>query len=203
MARRIRNSKLESRTARLKLPIRRKPYPRPALGRGVARGYRRNKTMNGAWIVKAADGHGKYWIRNVAAADDYDESDGKAVLDYFQAIDAAKLLARAGNIPADAPANVDEALTAYKEDLAARNAHPYNALRPRAHLTPTLLARSVADLTVGELKAWRDSLLDKISPATINRVCNNLCAALELAAQADPRIQNRPAWETGLAGLPG
>jgi integrase len=33
-------------------------------------------------------------------------------------------------------------------------------------------------------------------------VCRCLCAALELARQHDERIQNRQAWEVGLAGLP-
>ena len=35
MARRLRYPSLESRTARLKLSVRRKPYPGPALSRGV------------------------------------------------------------------------------------------------------------------------------------------------------------------------
>ena len=55
---------------------------------------------------------------------------------------------------------------------------------------------------VEELKAWRDGLLDKIAPATVNRLCSSICAAFELAAQHDPRIKNRDAWEVGLAGLP-
>jgi integrase len=57
-------------------------------------------------------------------------------------------------------------------------------------------------LTTTELKKWRDSLLGKMAPATINRTCRCLCAALELARQHDERIQYRQAWETGLAGLP-
>ena len=57
-------------------------------------------------------------------------------------------------------------------------------------------------LTAKELKGWRDGLLSKMAPATINRLCRCMCAALELAAQHDKRIQNREAWEIGLAGLP-
>src|SRR6476661_1680176 len=41
-----------------------------------------------------------------------------------------------------------------------------------------------------------------MAPSTINRLCRCLCAALQQAAQHDKRIQNRHAWETGLAGLP-
>ena len=57
-------------------------------------------------------------------------------------------------------------------------------------------------LSSDELRKWRDGLLGKIAPATTNRLCGSLCAALELAAQSDKRIQNREAWEVGLAGLP-
>jgi integrase len=57
-------------------------------------------------------------------------------------------------------------------------------------------------LAATELKKWRDSLLIKMAPATITRLCRCICAALELAAQHDKRIQNREAWEIGLAGLP-
>ena len=65
-----------------------------------------------------------------------------------------------------------------------------------------LLAKPVALLTATELKKWRDGLLGTMAPATINRLCRCLCAALELAAQHDERIKNRDAWEIGLAGLP-
>jgi hypothetical protein len=46
--------------------------------------YRRNKT-NGSWIVKASDGHGAYWTKAFAQADDFDDSDGKTVLTFYEA----------------------------------------------------------------------------------------------------------------------
>ena len=76
MARKVRHSCLEARTARLKLVIRRKPYNGPALARGVALLYRRNKG-NGSWVLKASDGHGKYWTKVIAEADDHDESNSR------------------------------------------------------------------------------------------------------------------------------
>ena len=60
----------------------------------------------------------------------------------------------------------------------------------------------MALLAATELKKWRDGLLGTMAPSTINRLCGCLCAALEQAAQHDKRIQNREAWEIGLAGLP-
>jgi len=64
------------------------------------------------------------------------------------------------------------------------------------------LSKPVALLAATELKKWRDGLLGTMAPATINRLGRCVCAALELAAQHDERIQNRQAWEVGLAVLP-
>ena len=203
MARKVSFSALESRSARLRLKIRRRPYSGPSLARGIALMYRRNKT-NGTWVLKVSDGHGAYWTKGFALADDFEDADEKSVLTFYQAQDQAKKLARGGdNGSADsAPITVDGALTAYKTDLISRNSNPYNAHWPRVHLTSALLSKPVALLAATELKKWRDGLLTKISPATVNRLCACLSAALEQAALHDRRIQNRNAWEIGLAGLP-
>ena len=107
MARKVRHSSLETRTARLKLAVRRKPYSGPSLARGVALLYRRNKT-NGTWVLKASDGHGKYWTKAIGESDDYDESDGKTILTFFEAQDVAKKLARGarGRRPPRSPSMV-------------------------------------------------------------------------------------------------
>ena len=70
------------------------------------------------------------------------------------------------------------------------------------HLTSALLSKPVALLAATELKQWRDGLLGTMAPSTINRLIACLSAALEQAAQHDKRIQNRDAWEIGLADLP-
>ncbi|MDN4982228.1 site-specific integrase [Bradyrhizobium sp. WYCCWR 13022] len=199
MARKVSFSALESRSARLRLKVRRRPYSGPSLARGISLMYRRNKT-NGTWVLKASDGHGAYWTKGFALADDFEDSNTKSVLTFYEAQDAAKKMAR-GDTDA-APITVDVALTAYRLDLEARGANPYNAEWPRLHLSPTLLPRPVQLLVPNELKKWRDSLLPKMAASTINRLCRCLAAALELARQHDDRIQNRQAWEVGLAGLP-
>src|SRR5882724_7048277 len=127
MARRVRHSSLETRTARLKLAVRRKPYGGPSLARGVTLLYRRNKT-NGSWVLKASDGHGAYWTKAIAEADDHDESNGKTILTFFEAQDQAKKLARGGDD--SAPITIDGALKDYRRDLIARNANAYNAEWP-------------------------------------------------------------------------
>ncbi len=202
MARKVSFSALESRSARLRLKIRRRPYSGPSLARGISLMYRRNGT-NGTWVLKASNGHGAYWTKAFALADDFEDADAKSVLTFYQAQDQAKKLARGDDGGTDsAPITIDGALKAYRRDLEAREANPYNADWPRLHLTSWLLGKPVAILTSAELKKWRDGLLGTMAPATINRLCRCLCAALEQAAQSDKRIQNRDAWETGLAGLP-
>ena len=109
--------------------------------------------------AEGSNGHGAYWTKAVAETDDFDESNGKTILTFFEAQDIAKRLARCEDRSAnDAPVTIDGALTAYKTDLEARNAKPYNAEHPRLYLTSALLSKPVALLTSGELKNWRDGL---------------------------------------------
>ena len=76
--------------------------------------YRRNKT-NGTWVLKASDGHGAYWTKGFALADDFEDADAKNVLTFYQAQDAAKKLARGEDgSTGNAPITVDGALTAYR-----------------------------------------------------------------------------------------
>src|SRR6266702_2996633 len=97
MARSIRNNILEARTNRLKLPVAKKPaWVR--IGDGLSLGYRRNQTA-GTWVarrhdVRAADGRGGYITKAIGTADDYEDANGKDVLDYWQASDAARLIGR-------------------------------------------------------------------------------------------------------------
>jgi integrase len=204
MARKVRHTTLESATARLKLPIRKKPHTGPSLARGIKLLYRRNRT-NGSWVVKATDGKGAYWTKAFAEADDHEPSDGKVVLDFHEAGEQAKKLARGTDqtgAAGDAPITVNGALDDYKTDLESRGANAYNAEHPRIHLSKALLAKPVQLLDSKELQRWRNSLLAVVKPATANRISKSLCAGLALAAQHDRRIKNQDAWKVGLAGLP-
>jgi integrase len=203
MARKIRDSKLESRSARLRLPIRKKPYTGPALARGIHLLYRRNRT-NGTWVIKASNGHGGYWTKGFAVADDFEEPDGTHVLAFHQAGDAGKALARGKADTADSkPMTVADALTRYKIDLKSRGGHLSNATRVEKHLTSTLAGKPVALLTVRDLQTWRNGLKEKMEPSSVNRTRTGLRAALELAATLDHRITNRHVFRLGLRGLPG
>ena len=92
----IRNAALESRTARLKLPKRPRPYWVP-LARGLSLGYRRINTA-GPWIVRSSDGKGGNRIQNFAVADDHEQSDGDRVLTFWEAQTAARAIASGGKV---------------------------------------------------------------------------------------------------------
>src|SRR5215467_3327852 len=81
MARAIRSSTLETRSARLKLPVSIKPtFIRVAKGLGL--GYRRNKS-GGVWVMRVADGQRSSWVRTIGAADDFADADGTDVLTFW------------------------------------------------------------------------------------------------------------------------
>ena len=202
MPRKLRSTVLDSRTARSKLTPRRKPFW-VAVAAGISLGYRRNAGP-GTWSVRAADGAGSSWIKAFATADDHEDADGANIMDFWQAADKAKALARGDN-ESDAgrrPATIDDALKAYADDLRVRGAGAANATVPRPHLTPALLSMPVSLLTVRELRHWRNGLTKVMKASSANRVGKNLKAALSLAAAHDDRIVNSKAWTIGLAALP-
>jgi integrase len=205
MPRRTRSPKLETRTARLKLPVAKKPLFQP-VNKGIALGYRRNQGA-GTWVVRATAAVGAYWTKAFAVADDIEDANGKTILTYDQACDEARRLARQGDDGADTgdrPMTVGEAITAYEHDLAARGAQvAKNATRARNMLPPALLAKPVALLTINEVVGWRDArLATGLQRSTITRDCRCISAALNLAARRDQRILNHNAWRIGLAALP-
>lgn len=202
---------IENRTNRLSLSPRRKPYGWTAIAPRIRIGYRRNKRGTGSWVVAVADGKGGEWTARVGgkdgkhgAADDFEAADGEYVLDFWQAIEAARKRGRdkLSELVSGQPATVAAAVDEFERDLTARGASVANAGRIRKHLTSTLASQLVAELSGRELAAWRDALLAAgMKPATAVRLCKATKAALNLAARRDHRIRNRAAWHDGLSGL--
>jgi integrase len=200
MARSPRASRLETRSARLRLAVRQKPYDFTTISPSIALGYRRNKAA-GVWVVRVADGHGGNWTKRVGLADDFEDADGANVLTFWEAIGKARKLAR-GTDAACRPATVAETIDSYEADLHARGGNVANAQRIRKHITATLASKPVGLLTARELTHWRDGLLAAgMKPATAVRLFKNAKAALTLAAKRDHRITNQAAWRDGLSGL--
>jgi integrase len=203
MARSTRSAKLETRSGRLRLQVAKKPVF-IKIGPSVGLGYRRNQTA-GTWVVRVADGKGGNWTKSVGLADDFDEADGHRILDFWQAQDKARALGRAdraGDAGPVKPVTVGQALDSYEADLKTRGGDIGNVARVRMHLPAGLRDKPVTLLASRELRRWRDGLAKTLAPATVNRTCTGLKAALNLAAEHDERITNSRAWETGLASIP-
>jgi integrase len=199
-----RKSKLETPTARRTLAQRRRPYWLK-ISPNISLGYRRN-AGGGSWSVRVT-GPGIDWIKRVGLADDLEPADGRDVLTYWQAIDAARKLARrrpGDDAEDDArPLTVAEAIEAYAADLITKSGDTYNACRARIHLPAAILSKPVALLSARELIRWRDGLIAQgLTPASVNRIRTCVRAALTLAAKRDRRITNRAAWEGELDALP-
>jgi DNA-binding MarR family transcriptional regulator len=74
MARTVRNAKINSRSARVKLSVRREPYW-AVISKGCAIGYRKGGS-GGTWIARYRDDAGKQHYNAMGAADDAMDSDG-------------------------------------------------------------------------------------------------------------------------------
>ena len=177
------SSPAETRAARLKLPVAKKPIF-TKIGPGLGVGYRRNTTA-GTWVVRAADGKGGNWTKAIGTADDFDEADGKVFLDFWQAQDRARAIARvgrAGDGDDGRPVTIAKALDQYQADLKIRGGDAGNVARVRAHLADTLADKTVALVTARDLRSWRDGLAKELAPATVNRTANGLKAALNVTS---------------------
>ena len=127
--------------ARASVPRNWKPEPharswrskQAVLGRGRARHLARLSPPVPAPGTRAADGKGGNWIKAFAIADDREDADGAKVLDFWQAQERARKLARGQDADAGRPATVDEALTDYAADLAVRGATRPTPTRVRHH----------------------------------------------------------------------
>jgi integrase len=204
MARSIRKASLETRTARLKLPVSRKPvFIR--IGPGLSLGYRRNQVA-GTWVLRLADGKGGATTKAIGIADDYDDANGASVLDYWQAQDRAKSVARnSDGSGAVKPLTVKRAAEVYLELLEAKN--PRTARDTRGRLNLHFLGKFgdqlVTGLTKAKLEGWLNSLVLKSSNReavrkskdTANRVLSMVKALLNHALR-DPAngISDDHAW---------
>jgi integrase len=201
MARRLRAPTLETRAARLRLKVRRKPYFVP-IAPGISLGYRRNLGP-GSWLVRCADGKGGAWTKGFSTADDFEDAGGDVVLDFWAAQVRARELVRGKHTDASKPVTVAEALDEYERDLAVRGGLVAHVQRVRRLLTSVLLQRPVGLLAMRELRRWRDGEIARgLKPGSVTRTAAALKAALNYAAAQDPSITNRSAWTIGLASLP-
>lgn len=196
MARKLHNATLETRTGRLRLSVSNKPVF-VTVAEGLGCGYRRNARGAGSWTARLADGKGGYSLKNIGIADDYEDADGKVVLDWWQAVEASRRLKRGENKAAIV--TIADAVESYRPGRATGSG---NKSRLKKHITAAFGRKPVALLTADDLARWRDGLLKTISPASANRVSSILRASLNQRAKGDSTIPNRDAWKDGLSSIP-
>jgi hypothetical protein len=82
MARTVRNAKLDTRSARARLPAKKSGYWVP-IARGFALGYRKGP-KGSVWLARLIDSRGRREAA-LASADDALDADGERILNYAQA----------------------------------------------------------------------------------------------------------------------
>jgi integrase len=201
MARHIWSQDLSTRTARLRLEIRKRPYS-IRLGNGINQQYQRNKGP-GSWLSATADGKGGQRVRRIGTADDYEDSNRSDVLSFAEAQDRILLFARRGpHAVDDGPVTLEQGIDLYRKDLETRGRDPRNASRILLHLPKRLLDSTILALAARDFNDWRTEAADKLTPQTFNRTAKVLAAALRLCARLDNRIDPKT-WKEALRPIGG
>jgi integrase len=175
MARTVRDAKLETRTARLRLPIRSEPYWR-GLEKGFALGYRR-RGRGGTWLARRRQADGGYAEHRIGTTDDLQDADGVAILDYGQAQKAAREWWRAesrreeGHDTRQGPFTVKDAIDDYLKAYERRGGKAvYGTGRATdTHILPSLGSITVAKLTARKITDWHHGLSEKRARARTKR----------------------------------
>ena len=157
MARTHRSGSLETRTARLRLKPRRKPYFTNAGKAGVHLGYRRSSAGSGSWVVKRylgrEGGGGKYETEAFAEADDYAEADGSAILTYFQAMQA--LGGALSEVQHRSRYSVNQAVEDYIAWLRLHRKRPRDTeIKLKAYFQTYFDGRELSSLTNADFEKW-------------------------------------------------
>ena len=190
MARRIRDSGLESRAARGKLKPRGKPYFK-AIGQGLHLGYRKGAT-EGKWVTRRYVGNQAYVVETIATADDIADADGINVLTFYQAQDRARAIV--AQKVYSGPYRVKDAIADYLEFLGARGWE--TGYRVRKHILPKLGEMLVDELTTDTIRKWHRGMVKadaRASQVSANRVLITLKAALNQAFK-EGKIGSDIAW---------
>jgi integrase len=170
MARTVRNAKLDTRSARSKLLMRREPYW-SVISKGCAVGYRKG-AGGGNWIARYRDDTGKQHYSALGAADDAMDADGGGLsLTYADAQRAAeawfKLAARGfeGDAAPTGPYTVNDALTDYMTAYRRRGGKSADRTQWTidALIAPAFGSTPIQKLSKTRIETWHEGLT-KIAP---------------------------------------
>ncbi|MBX9905516.1 MAG: site-specific integrase [Burkholderiales bacterium] len=221
MAQSARDSRLETRSARLRLKVKLRHYK--AIGSGLTLIYRRTGEGYGTWTAKLALPRGKYALRAIGAADDYQDANGADVLNFHQAQDKARGLSDTVKIdggivmkPDRVKDAADRYLTWFRQHRKSIKETEHNI---RVHIAPALGDHLIHSLTARDIRAWHEKLASRPARlrtgrlskkpnlrapaktddekrarrATANRILSVLKAILNRAFQ-DGRVRDDTAW---------
>jgi integrase len=194
MARTVTDAKLESKSARQRLVIRKKPYFR-SIDPGRHLGYYKG-SKGGMWLARIND-NGIYREQKIGAADDIRDANNLDVLSFAQAQFAARnwfaqYALNKSRVAADPVISVRVAVQEYiafrnlreaarqgRPDCTSSAAHKLNL-----HVldNPEIADLKLEDLKIEVLKKWRAQLPG--TGATRQRVTNDFKAALNSATRA-------------------
>jgi Phage integrase, N-terminal SAM-like domain len=192
MARKVGSSKLDTRSARVKLTPRREPYW-IKMQRGLSLAYRRTASPDGSWIARAYDPAAtpSRTYKALGNADDHSDADGRGLLTFDQAQQAARDWVAKLRAPAESDEHltVAEACDRYLAYLKAeRSVNSYIKTKSKIgkHVLPALGTMLVAALTVADLEAWKHGMVrvrdgdegERRNKDTANRALTDLKAAL-------------------------
>jgi integrase len=157
MARTVKNPKIDSRSARSKLPERREPFW-TVISAGCAIGYRKG-AKGGTWIARLRGDDGRQHYEALGAADDARDPDGLTVFSFTQAQEGArkffsgKARELAGHTEAsEGPYTVKAALDDY---FAARESRGSKGVRADRYAAEARIMPDLGDLEIERLTAKR------------------------------------------------
>ena len=156
MGRTVKDSRLDTREARLKLKERadREPYWR-LIHQGLHLGYRKTSS-GGVWLVRTRDNE-KYSKKVIGQADDYQDSNGETILSFKE----AQAIAIAYNAPTYSAKTltVKEATERYIEWFKNNRKSLKNTLIAiEAHIIPAFDKKLVSELKTKDIKEWLEKL---------------------------------------------
>lgn len=157
MARTVRDTSLETRTARSRLKARGKPYYR-TLEPGLHLGYRKPLSDAGKWVARHYIGSQSYEVEVIATADDYSDADGVAILSFqqAQALARSRMVKRAhAAVGKTGPLTLKDAIESYIEFLESNRKSGREArYAADAFILPALGAIEIDALTTDQIRAW-------------------------------------------------
>jgi integrase len=162
MARTVRDTNLETRTARSRLSARSKPYWR-SIDQGNHLGYYKGK-RGGSWVGRYNVGERRYKETTFGTADDIQDADGLAVLSFAQAQEQARAwfaeqARQKAGIAHSGPYTVKDAMVDYLAWYEVERKDLSNArYRNEALILPSLGNKEVSKLTLPMLRTWHQKV---------------------------------------------